>query len=83
MLIVGVPLQTMRVPDTTGGLRQVRQPRQQDRRASELERAADGRKPDRQGVVMILEIAGLTISGINLAVNLGSALRREIARRVA
>ena len=30
MLIVGVPLQTMRVPDTTGGLRQVRQPRQQD-----------------------------------------------------
>ena len=34
------------------GLRQVRRPRQQDRRAAELERAAAAREPDREAVAV-------------------------------
>ena len=35
------------------GLRQVRRPREQNRRTPELERAAHGREPDRQAVALI------------------------------
>jgi hypothetical protein len=48
----------------------VRQPWKQDRRAAELERATDAAEPDWEGLAMIFELAGLTISGINLALNL-------------
>jgi hypothetical protein len=33
-------------------VRQVRRPRQQDRRTAELERAATGREPDREGLAL-------------------------------
>jgi hypothetical protein len=41
-----------------------------NKNAAQLEGAAAASKPDREAMAMIFELAGLTISGINLALNL-------------